>query len=101
MTNLTRRTRVVSFRLSEDEYQDLMSLSVAQGSRSLSDFARLATFSQFASNPTNGQGDSTVQQICRKLGALDREVKRLAQLLDEAPEDSAPSLEPVESAQAS
>src|SRR5882724_10155552 len=98
MSMLTRRTRVVSFRLSEEEYKDLVTLCATQGSRNLSDFARLATFSQFANNSTNGQAD-TVQQIYRKLGALDREVKRLAQLLDEPPEDSTPSLEPEESTQ--
>ena len=97
MSVLTRRTRVVSFRLSEEEYKDLMTLCVTQGSRNLSDFARLATFSQFASDTTNGQAD-TVQQIYRKLGALDREVKRLARLMDASAGESAPS---VESAKAS
>jgi|SRR5579862_1733778 len=101
MSVLTRRTRVVSFRLSEEEYQDLMTLCATQGSRSLSDFARFATFSQFASDMTNGQADTTVQQICRKLGALDREVQRLARLMGEPAADSAPTLEPVESAQTS
>jgi hypothetical protein len=100
MSILTRRTRVVSFRLSEEEYKDLMSLCLTQGSRNLSDFARLATFSQFANSSTHGQADS-VQQIYRKLGALDREVKRLARLIDGSDAESAPTLEPVESAQAS
>ncbi len=40
MTVYQPRTRTISFRLSEAEYSDLKSLSIAQGGRSLSDFVR-------------------------------------------------------------
>ncbi len=37
---LNRRDRLVSFRLSEEEYECLRNVSVAQRARSISDFAR-------------------------------------------------------------
>jgi hypothetical protein len=91
---LARRTRVVSFRLSEDEYKDLMNLCLSRGSRSLSDFARLATFSQIECSVTNGDAESSIQQLYRKLSALDGEVKRLAKVVD-ASEDSLPDIQAV------
>src|SRR5258708_11099249 len=91
----SRRTRVVSFRLSEDEYKDLMNLCVTRGSRSLSDVARLATFSQLENITANGSSESSMQQIFSKLTALDREVQRLSKLMDPG-ENEAPAAESVE-----
>lgn len=73
MAVFKRRTRMVSFRLSESEYEELRNLCVAHGARSLSDFARFV--------------------VCRVVGAktgtpldtleeLNREVKRLAELIE-------------------
>jgi hypothetical protein len=42
MERLHRRDRLLSFRLSEKEYETLRQMSLAQGARSLSDFARTA-----------------------------------------------------------
>jgi len=39
---LKTRTRMVSFRLSQDEYEHLMDLSLADSARSVSEFARAA-----------------------------------------------------------
>jgi hypothetical protein len=66
--------------------------------RSLSDFARLATFSQFEAKTAPGKPENTLREIYRKLGALDREVKRLAGLLE--PPGLDPSLQPAESSHA-
>ena len=94
MTLLARRTRVVSFRLSEEEYQDLMNLCTARGSRSLSDFARWATFCQLENPVTNGHPEGSIQHLYRKLSVLDGEVKRLAKVID-ASEDSETHVQPV------
>jgi hypothetical protein len=94
---LTRRTRVLSFRISEEEYQDLINLCMMRQSRSLSDFARLATLSQFEANTSNTKSESALREVYRKLGALDREVKRLAALVEPPRLDSVASLDPVES----
>src|SRR5436190_23751556 len=37
-----KRTRLVSFRLSDEEYETLMAITAAQGARSISDFSRAA-----------------------------------------------------------
>jgi hypothetical protein len=81
MTELKRRTRVVSFRLSEEEHKELTSYCVSQGVRSLSDFARLATFVQFESQTISEHADTALQQIYRRLAALDREVQRLGKMI--------------------
>jgi hypothetical protein len=39
---LKRRTRLVSFRIYDDEYQTLVKITAAQGARSISDFSRSA-----------------------------------------------------------
>ena len=42
MAVLRRKTRLVSFRISDEEYQVLVATTVAQGARSISDFSRAA-----------------------------------------------------------
>ena len=96
---LRRRTRIVSFRISEEEYQDLVNLCAMRQARSLSDFARLATFSQFESKSQTNKPENTLREIYRKLGALDREVKRLAGLVEPRGLDSVPTLQPAGSSQ--
>ena len=41
---LKRRTRLISFRLSDEEYQALLQITAAQGARSISDFSRTVLF---------------------------------------------------------
>jgi hypothetical protein len=82
MAVLTRRTRVVSFRVSEEEYQDLIHICLTRQARSLSDFARFVTLSQFDVNSSEGKAESALQQIHRKLGVIDRELRRLAGLME-------------------
>jgi hypothetical protein len=42
MAVLRRKTRLVSFRISDEEYQVLVATTAAQGARSISDFSRAA-----------------------------------------------------------
>jgi hypothetical protein len=42
MAILKRRTKLVSFRLSDEEYERLQGACIAEGARSLSEFARAA-----------------------------------------------------------
>ena len=39
---LKRRTRLISFRLSDEEYEELLKITAARGARSISDFSRTA-----------------------------------------------------------
>jgi hypothetical protein len=95
---ITRRTRVVSFRISEEEYQDLINLCVMRQARSISDFARLATFGQFEVHAAKGKPEPALREVYRRLGALDREMKRLAELIE--PRRATPMLNPESSATA-
>ncbi len=75
---------MVNFRLSEEEYQDLKELCMKTGARSVSDFARSAVC-HFVGNG-NGSAEqfgSAVQELRGRVEELDREMKRLAQLLAE------------------
>jgi hypothetical protein len=47
---LKRRTRVISFRLSDEEYQALLQITAAQGARSISDFSRTVVFQALMGN---------------------------------------------------
>ena len=92
-----KRTRVVSFRLSEEEYEDLMDLCAMRQARSLSDFARLATLGQSHGQLPNGQSDGTLREVYRQLRALDGEVKRLSALVEPQCLNALLRLKPVES----
>ena len=79
MSVFTRRTRTVSFRLSEEEYKELRDTCIAHGVRSMSDFARLST--QWWIDGDGGPNESllaTIRELRGKLRELDSEVKRLA-----------------------
>jgi hypothetical protein len=80
MTVLKRRSRMVSFRLSEQEYESLLTLCSSRGARSLSDLARDAMQALLH----DGQGDglpSLVHQLRTRMDDLDLQVKQLTQLL--------------------
>lgn len=100
MSVLTRRTRVVSFRVSEEEYQDLINICLTRHARSLSDFARFVTLSQFKLDGSEPNGESALQQIHRKLGVIDRELRRLAGLIEPQHLESMLSFGSGESSQA-
>ena len=91
MPVLKRRSRIVSFRLSQEEYDALKDTCLAEGARSISDFARSAAC-RLARNG-NGSPDeglqATVLTLQGRVEDLDRELKRLAHLL-EASQPAAP-----------
>jgi Mobilization protein NikA len=94
-----KRTRVVSFRISEEEYEDLMDLCAMRQARSLSDFARLATLGQSQGEGANRQSDGTLREVYRQLRALDGEVKRLSALVEPHYRNALLSFRPVEAPQ--
>ena len=97
MDIVKRRTRVVSFRVSEEEYQDLVSICLRRQARSISDFARFVTLSQSKSDGPENRPESMLQQIHSKLGLIDCEVRRLAGLIEPQPFDSVAMFQPVAS----
>lgn len=72
-----RRTRAVNFRLSEEEFEELKRACVAEGARSMSDFARTAVWRMIASGfntlPSAGVAD--------RLDKLQQQLSELAGLL--------------------
>jgi hypothetical protein len=66
------RTRLVNFRLSEDEYQTLKEAAIRQGARSISDFARGAILNSVA-NPKMENGNHHTLD----LAGLDRKVSEI------------------------
>ena len=77
MVVLRRHSRTVSFRLTEDEYEQLQRRSVTCGMHSVSDFAREATRQSLIGDPPQWP-----EVLRRKMTELDDEVKRLARLLE-------------------
>lgn len=81
MTVFKRRTRMVNFRLSEEEYKELKNTCLANGARSVSDFARLAVYRMVDGGGLSQRLEWTVRDLTGKVEELDREVKRLSRLL--------------------
>jgi hypothetical protein len=78
-----RRSKIVSFRLSREEYEALRDACAAAGVRSLSELARRALQQVLFSR---SRGLSLYDQVCElrnQLSALSREVERVAQRIDQ------------------
>jgi hypothetical protein len=79
MSTFTRRTRTVSFRLSEEEYQELRQVCIAHGIRSMSDFARLTTQWWIDADGTHAEPLlGTIRDLAGRLRELDAQVKQLS-----------------------
>lgn len=78
MVSSKRRTRLLSFRLYEDEYEDLKNLSTAQGARSISECARsvLSVWIGSQSQSPEEALESEVYRLSREVDRLTRLVKR-------------------------
>ena len=86
MAVLKRRTRMVNFRLSEDEYEYLKKTCLAEGARSVSDFARAAVCrSMAAAKPAKEELDVWVRILDGKVEELDQTVKQLTGQRQAAP----------------
>ena len=82
MAILQRRKRLVSFRVSDREYEWLRSTSVAHGSRSISDFARKALKSVL--NPDrNASNGEQLHELNQSSSTLIQNIERLSRLIDE------------------
>ncbi len=79
-----RRSRIVSFRLSQEEYDSLKSVSATRGARSVSDFTRSVAFQH---NDKNNEAMDTIEETLRllkdKMDTIDREIKKLSKAYDE------------------
>jgi len=90
MPVLKRRSKMVSFRLSEQEYQDLVALCISRDVRSLSDLARDAMHGLLGTSKRNGNGngngddiETAVAELHGRMAEMDRELKRLTRFFQE------------------
>jgi len=79
MPVLKRRNRVVVFRLTQDEYEDLKAVTSIRGARNISDFARseLLTSIEQERRP-----DVRLSDVDKKLTSLESKIHRMSQLLE-------------------
>lgn len=69
MANLKSRTRVVYFRISEQEFAELCDLREARGARSLSELARSAVYAMMQPTP---HATPLKEDISERLNELER-----------------------------
>ena len=82
MTIARRRSKIVAFRLFEEEYEAIQGLCDAEGAGSFSDLARLAIRKlQCGCGPGEESIDAKLLTLCEIVGELRREVSRLADLV--------------------
>lgn len=83
MVVFKRKTRTLSLRLSEEEYERLRQTSLAQGSRSVSDYARETLFRCYGGepcSPSNGL-ERRMRKLDSEMQVLSRELDRLRRSL--------------------
>jgi len=77
------KIRTVSFRLSEDEYECLRQTSQNRGARSVSDYARVTLCHMVAGGPGAAESpEARIEQIQQKMRELDRQIQRLAKVVE-------------------
>lgn len=96
MAVMRKRNRLVSFRLSEEEYEALQNFTVNEGARSISDFARATLCGALDGGVTQaGNGlrvrenteaaasfNQTLERLVTTMGELNRVIKHLSVLVE-------------------
>ena len=79
MNVLKRRSRMVSFRLSEEEYESLKDICLTAGARSISDIARDAVHRLIGNEGEQKKDlETQLRLLNERIDAIDQEVRRLA-----------------------
>jgi hypothetical protein len=82
MTVFNPRKRIVSLRLSDDEYERLVGLCTAHDARSVSDLARIAVCDFLGSNGNGQNRRLSGTDLEAKVRQLEDELRRLSGMLD-------------------
>jgi hypothetical protein len=93
MAVMRRRNRLVSFRVSEQEYETLQNSTITEGARSISDFAR-AALSEVLDAPkpntepveTTSGFQSAAERLVVTMGELNQVISRLTLLVQDLAE---------------
>ena len=75
------RSRMISVRLCEDEYQSLQRLCAVNGSRSLSNFAREAMQSCLNSPPPESIQRDCMNELEARFSKLDKKIEELCEMI--------------------
>ena len=83
MPVLKRRNRVVVFRLTQDEYENLKTTCSNRGARNISDFARSELLTVIERNiqpasPLEGR----LTEVDQKLSSLESQIQRMSRILE-------------------
>jgi hypothetical protein len=83
MPRIYRRTKVISIRLSNEEYEQFQSLCVARGTDTISELTRTALKLLVVNEKSNGRAaiESRVENMDARMSQLDREVAHLANVM--------------------
>jgi hypothetical protein len=85
MSILKRRTRTVSFRLSQEEYDVMQERCISEGARSISDFARTLACRCAQGGPQlrhDLETEAKLYQLHERIEELERELRRVAQFME-------------------
>ena len=79
-----RRSRIISFRISSEEYEALKNLSISRGSRSISEFTRSVACQPDSDGikSVNNNLDGTLENLNKVITELDHQVRQLTRILD-------------------
>ncbi len=80
--NLMRKSKMISFRLSPEEYVSLQAACVLKGVRSVSDLARTAVQRMIASNEGVNPVIDDVRSLQHRVRLISMELDRLAAAVD-------------------
>jgi hypothetical protein len=75
------RTRLVNFRVTDEEFERLKAASDRQSARSLSDFARCVMLTQHDICSVSGSYDDRFVSFDRRVASLERSMARLVEAL--------------------
>ena len=75
------RTRLVNFRVTDEEFERLKTASCRLGARCLSDFARTVMLGQPNLRPAPGSYDDKLMSFDHRLNALEHSMDRLVEAL--------------------
>ena len=77
-----RKSRIMSLRVSEEEYENLKAIYASRGVRSLSEFARDAMFQVLGQDGSDGRTlEDRVQLLDGKVAMLEGELQRLSRAI--------------------
>ncbi len=77
-----RRSRTVSFRLSDEEYDSLKSVTASRGARSVSEFTRSVACKMSAAGNVFEKLEDSLRILNDRMEELDRRIRTLTEVLE-------------------